>query len=44
MIDFLNQCAILLLYVAVIIGHFLDRVRDDKIERLEKAVNKKDDE
>lgn len=43
MIDFVNQGAILLLYVVVIIGHFLDRVRDDKIERLEKAVNKKDD-
>ena len=43
MIDFLNQCAILLLYVVVIIGHFLDRVRDYKIERLEKAVYKDDE-
>ena len=40
MIDFLNEGAILLLYVVVIIGHFLDRVRDDKIERLEKRINK----
>ena len=40
MTDFLNEGAILLLYVVVIIGHFLDRVRDDKIERLEKRINK----
>lgn len=39
MTDFLNEGAILLLYVVVIIGHFLDRVRDDKIERLEKRIN-----
>ena len=42
MIDFLNEGAILLLYVVVILGHLLYRVRDYKIERLEKAVNKRD--
>ena len=38
MIDFLNEIAILLLYVVVGIGVILDRIRDAKIKRLAERV------
>ena len=38
MIDFLNEIAILLLYVVVGIGILLDRIRDARIKRLEERL------